>query len=584
MQRKLAAILAADVVGYSRLIAEDEARTLDALRALRRELFEPLVAEHRGEVVKRMGDGWLVSFGSVVDAAACAIAVQERLAGHYRIKLRIGVHLGDIVHEDEDIYGDGVNIAARLQEVAEPGGVLISGTAYESVIGRLDSEFEDAGEQSLKNVTRPVRAWRWGSAAFGSEPPTATGAHARSTEKPSVAVLPFANLSKDPEQEFLADGITEDLSNALSRFRSLFVVARTSTLAYKGAQTNHATVAKELGVRYLVEGSVRTAGNRVRVVASVVDALSGAKFASERVDGELEDVFDLQDRIVERLVSLVAPGIDAREVDQARRRPSENLGAWEHYQRGLTLSFHNTAETYRQAGNHYAEALRLDPGFAAPLAQRAYDTFTKLRMGLIPDADAAMTAALADANRAIALDPSEPLAYTARARVHLYQRNAEMAVRDCEAALQLNPNFARASANLGYIYLNGTDDLEAALAHAEQTIRFNPGDGGGWAHFLVKAEALSRLGQHEDAILAAQEACRAVSTRPLAPPFYILALVLAHSGELEKAAEALSQAKSLRPTLSCESLKTILSFYSKASMEYLLSGLRKAGLGETADD
>jgi adenylate cyclase len=582
--RKLAAILAADVVGYSRLIAEDEARTLDALRALRRESFEPLVAEHRGEVVKRMGDGWLVSFASVVDAAACAIAVQERLAGHDRIKLRIGVHLGDIVHEDEDIYGDGVNIAARLQEVAEPGGVMISGTAYESVIGRLDRSFADAGERSLKNISRPVRAWRWNLATASTGAAVTMSERSSLPDKPSIAILPFANMSNDPDQEFLADGIVEDLSNALSRFRSLFVIARTSTLAYKGAQINIAQVAKELGVRYLVEGSVRKSGNRVRVVSSVIDALSGTKFASDRVDGELEDVFELQDRIVERLVSLVAPGIAANELEQARRRPSENLGAWEHFQRGLNFSNQTNAESYRQAAVHYAEALCLDPSFAAPLAQRAYDAFTIVRMGLASNSEDAIATATEDANRAIAIDPSDALAYTARARLHLYCGNAEMAVQDCNAALHLNPNFARASANLGYIYINCLDDLETGLFHVEQAIRRNPRDGGGWAHFVNKATALSRLGQHDAAILAAQEACRAMITKPNFVPSYILAIVLAHSGNLDDAAAALRQAESLQPDLSVEFLKTTLKSHSEAALDHRISSLRKAGLRETADD
>ena len=294
MERKLAAILAADVVGYSRLIAEDEARTLDALRALRRELFEPLVAEHRGEVVKRMGDGWLVSFASVVDAAQCAIQVQERLSGHDRIKLRIGVHLGDIVHEDEDIYGDGVNIASRLQEVAEPGGLLISGTAYESVIGRLDSEFREAGEHSLKNISRPIRAWQWIGHQQIDQPMTTTASSSLLSDKPSIAVLPFVNMSNDPDQEFLADGIAEDLTTALSRFRSLFVIARTSTFSYKGQQIKADQVAAELGVRYLIEGSVRKGGNRVRVVSRVIDTQTGANFASDRIDGNLDDIFELQ--------------------------------------------------------------------------------------------------------------------------------------------------------------------------------------------------------------------------------------------------------------------------------------------------
>jgi adenylate cyclase len=351
--RKLAAILAADVVGYSRLIAEDEARTLDALRALRRESFEPLVAEHRGEVVKRMGDGWLVAFASVVDAAQCAIQVQERLSGHDRIKLRIGVHLGDIVHEDEDIYGDGVNIAARLQEVAEPGGILISGTAYESVIGRLDHSFEDAGEQRLKNIARSIRGWRWQASPLE---PNGLAAPFQSNEladveqtRPSLAVLPFTNLSSDPEQEFFADGMTEDVINALSKFRWLFVIARGTMFTFKDRQASTSQVADDLGVRYVVEGSIRKAGNRVRVSVQLIDTATDTPFWSERYDRDLDDIFDVQDEVTMAIVTAIEPTLSSAERTRARRKAPENLDAWELYQRGLWHKYRFTADDNHQA-------------------------------------------------------------------------------------------------------------------------------------------------------------------------------------------------------------------------------------------
>ncbi|MBT5894554.1 MAG: adenylate cyclase, partial [Rhodospirillaceae bacterium] len=300
--RKLAAILAVDVVGYSRLMGEDQARTLDALRQLRRELFEPVVEEFRGNVVKRMGDGWIVEFASVSDAVDCAIRFQEGLAGHDIIRLRAGIHIGEVVFEDEDVFGEGVNVAARLEELAEPGEVLISDTVQNSLDKRSAQDFSGGDSHQLNNIERSVDVWRWSSA--GAQQATLTESEAPVlTDKPSIAVLPFDNMSGDPEQEYFADGITEDIITELSRFREFLVIARNSTFVYKGEAKDLSTVARELNARYIVEGSVRKAGNRVRVTAQLIEGATNTHLWADRFDGVLADIFALQDEITVAIVS-----------------------------------------------------------------------------------------------------------------------------------------------------------------------------------------------------------------------------------------------------------------------------------------
>ena len=457
--RRLAAILAADVVGYSRLIAEDEARTLDALRALRREMFEPLVAEHRGEVVKRMGDGWLVSFASVVDAAQCAIQVQERLAGHDRIKLRIGVHLGDIVHEDEDIYGDGV---------------LISGIAYESVIGRLDNKFEDGGEQSLKNVSRPVRAWAWGS----SEPEADTLSPSPDEplalpDKPSIAVLPFVNMSNDPDQEFLADGIAEDVASGLSRFRTLFVIGLSATYQYKGEKPRALDIGRELGVRFVVMGNLRKSGDRVRIAVEVTDTLTGTAVVSERFDGDLSDVFELQDRVTEQIVVNIAPEIEAQERERLRRAPITNLNAWELFQRGLWHAAQLNREDLGEGIRLLEQSIVLDPNQSAPHAQLAFRLTTALRLGLEFD-EQTIRRGLTLADRALMLDPNESLAYVARGRTNCSLGHTLQGLSEAQTAVDINPNSHLAHTTLGWTHTFYLGDYEAAVPHFEAALRCIP--------------------------------------------------------------------------------------------------------------
>jgi TolB-like protein len=338
VERRLTAILAADVAGYSRLMGTDEEGTLTQLKAHRRALVDPKIAEHRGRIFKTTGDGMLVEFASVVDALRCAVEVQggmiERnkdVPQEKRIEFRMGIHQGDIVVESGDIFGDGVNVAARLERLAEPGGICVSGRVQEDARGKLELAFEDAGEQSLKNIAWPVHLYRVrpsGAAAI-------TRPSLPLPDKPSIAVLPFQNMSGDPEQEYFADGIVEEIITALSRFRQLFVIARNSTFTYKGRAVDVKQVGRELGVRYVLEGSVRKAANRVRITGQLVDALTGAHLWADRFDGALGDIFELQDNVTASVVGAIAPKLQEAEIERANRKPTESLDAYDYFLRGM---------------------------------------------------------------------------------------------------------------------------------------------------------------------------------------------------------------------------------------------------------
>jgi TolB-like protein/class 3 adenylate cyclase len=354
--RRLAAILAADVAGYSRLIGADEGGTLQALKAIRADLIDPTIAAHNGRLVKTTGDGLLVEFGSVVDALRCATDVQARMAerntavpADKRIQFRIGINVGDIVVEDGDIFGDGVNVAARLEGLAEPGGICVSARVQEDATGKLDLAFEDMGEQTLKNITRPVRAYR---VATGAMSATAAVVPALPLpDKPSIAVLPFQNMSGDPEQEYFADGMVEEIITALSRIRWLFVIARNSSFTYKGQSVDVKRVGRELGVRYVLEGSVRKAGRRVRITGQLIDAVTGTHLWADRFDGSLEDVFDLQDKVASSVAGVIEPALQTAETAHSARRPTNDLTAYDLYLRAWAMHSSSAAQT--------PEALRL---------------------------------------------------------------------------------------------------------------------------------------------------------------------------------------------------------------------------------
>ena len=379
MERRLAAILAADVVGYSRLMGADEAGTLDRLKSLRRELVQPQIISRGGRIVKLMGDGLLAEFPSVVEAVQCAVDIQQNLidresdvSQEHRVRLRIGVNLGDVIIEGSDIYGDGVNVAARLEALSDPGGVCISDAVYEQVRGRLDLKFEDLGKQDIKNIDRLVQAWKW--SASGTEPipeSSVDGSSLPLADKPSIAVLPFDNMSGDPQQEYFADGVVEEIITALSRMRWLFVVARNSSFIYKGRAVDVKEVRRDLGVRYVLEGSIRKAGGRVRITGQLIDATTGAHLWADRYDGSLQDIFDLQDQVTSSVVGAIAPKLELAEIERAKHKPTSSLDAYDYYLRGMAAFHHWTAEGSEEALNHFYRAIEIDPEYAIAHAMAA---------------------------------------------------------------------------------------------------------------------------------------------------------------------------------------------------------------------
>ena len=584
MERRLAAILAADVVGYSRLIGADEAGTLTMLRSLRKDLVEPTLKRHHGRVVKLMGDGLLAEFASVVDAVTAAVEIQEampersaHLADDRRIALRIGVNTGDIVVEDGDIFGDGVNIAARLQEVANPNGVAISEGAHRELRGKLDLPFEDAGEKSLKNIAEPVRTWLWSSENARGDLPTSDPPLAL-PDKPSIAVLPFENMSGDPEQEYFADGIAEDVITALSRFRSLFVIARNSSFTYKGRAVNIPLIARELGVRYVVEGSVRKAGNSVRITAQLIDAANGSHLWADRFDGKLDDIFDLQDQITEQIVVAVEPEIGTHERERARRKPPESLDAWELLQRGLSHFYRVNKTDRTEAIRLFREATALDPGFAAAHAHLAYALSSSVLLGYAEDMAKALASARAAAQHSVSLDPNEPMAHFALGRANIYSGEVEMGIGEMRTAITINPNFARGHYGLGWAYHRGAGQTEQALPHYDTALRLSPRDPLRWRSLMQKGSVLRVLGRHDEAIAHCRQACQIPDSG--FQPHMHLAAALAEAGQKSEAQGAVEKAMQLQPAFSIGFVRNRYVGANETFLASLFDSLRKAGLPE----
>src|SRR5665213_184424 len=432
VERRLAAILAADVAGYSRLMGADEEGTLARLKACRKALVDPKIAEHRGRIVKTTGDGMLVEFGSAVDAVRCAVEVQRAMGLSNvdvpqikRIEFRIGIHVGDIIIDDDDIFGDGVNIAARLEGIADAGGICISDDAHRQIRGKTEIAYDDMGHQSLKNIAEPMRAWRARPAASATpasvvvvERPAYTPSLAL-PDKPSIAVLPFQNMSGDPEQDYFADGMVEDITTGLSRIKWLFVIARNSSFTYKGKAVDVRQVGRELGVRYVLEGGVRKTGNRVRITAQLVEAENARHLWADRFDGALEDVFDLQDQITERVVGIVEPSLQRSEIERSRRKPPENLDAYDLFLRALPHMTSVMPEEARIAAGFLGRALELDPGYAAARALLAWCHEICFMRGGFDDADRIAGLDHARASIASGTDDAVSLAVAALVISHL---------------------------------------------------------------------------------------------------------------------------------------------------------------------
>ena len=579
VERRLAAILAADVAGYSRLMGADEEGTHGRLKALRHELLDPKIAEHHGRIVKTTGDGLLVEFASVVDAVRCAVAVQqampERNAGveaDNRIELRIGINLGDVIVEPDDLYGDGVNIAARIEALADAGGVFVSNTVHDQVRDRLPFVFEDLGEQQVKNIARPVRVYRVREAGSASKSQLALAPPVLPLpDKPSIAVLPFQNMSGDPEQEYFADGMVEEIITALSRIRWLFVIARNSSFSYKGQAIDVKQVGRELGVRYVLEGSVRKAGGRVRITAQLIDALDGTNLWADRFDGSLEDVFDLQDRVASSVAGVIEPALQAAETVRSAVRPTDDLTAYDLYLRAYQMAWCSGAPI-SQALDLMEQAIERDPRYGLALAFAALCCMRLCVDGTSTDPEADSRKGAGYARRALRVAGDDPgVIANAAFALASFGENIGAMMALVGRALALNPNFARGWLVSGTLRL-WAGEPDTAIEHAEASLRLSPlvrvGTSSlviGAAHFASRRfdEAVPKL------LLAIQE-------DPGFPlPHCCLAACYAHMGRLEEARAIVERLRTISPAVVPDA-----SFLRNPEhRELFLSGLRLA-IGE----
>ena len=586
MERRLAAILAADVVGYSRLMGEDETGTLERLKSLRKELVQPGITVRGGRVVKLMGDGLLAEFPSVVEAVQCAVDIQQtinerevNLPDEQRIRLRIGVNLGDIIVEGSDIYGDGVNVAARLEALADPGGICISGAAFDTVDGKLDLAFEDVGEQQVKNIAKPLRIYRLASGSPLEGPPLYPAEPLPLPDKPSIAVLPFDNMSGDTEQEYFSDGITEDIITELARFRSLFVIARNSSFSFKGQAIEAKEVARKLGVRYLVEGSVRRAGNRVRVTAQLIDASQDTHLWAERYDRELKDIFAVQDEVANAIVTAIEPELVSAERARARRKPPNNMDAWEWYQRGLWHLYQFSPQENNTAQEMFQRSIALDPGFAQPYAALAYSLFYDLLIGYVTDPGDRLARAHEAGKTAVTLDDKDSFSHYALGRVCTLLGKHDEAIEALDMAVALNPNFALAHHGRGYV-LTMIGRAEEALDEYDEALRLSPRDPLAFGMMTMRSITLILLKRHDEAVEWARRSQRYPGAAQVGWTHAHEASALAHLGRIDGARAALSRTLAIQPTFSASFIDAVLPFKDPTDRDHYIDGLHKAGLPE----
>ena len=583
--RRLAAIMAGDIAGYSRLMSTDEEGTLRQLKAHRKELIDPKITEHRGRIVKTTGDGMLVEFVSVVDAVRYAVDVQRSMAernadvpADKRIEFRIGINVGDIISDENDIYGDGVNVAARLEALAEPGGILVSRNVHDQVRDKLNFGFEDLGEQVVKNIARPIGIHRISLAASAPHAMVKSAATAAKTElptadRPSIAVLPFTNMSGDPEQEYFADGISEDLITALSKLRWFFVIARNSSFTYKGKAVDIKRVARELGVRYILEGSVRKGGNRVRITAQLIDAATNNHIWADRYDGELTDIFQLQDEITKKVVGAIEPKLLEAEAIRSQHRSTDDLGAWDLVMQANSLLWKQTKADGEAVTTMLMNATKRYPDYAPAHSMLAFALlFRAIPVGVSRNLDVMNAAAYA--TRAAELDDNDPWAHLALGYADFLKRRTDHAVQEFNRALEINPNFAAAHGYLGTaLAFNGQSDQ--AIVHSELALRMSPHDPQNAIFNVGLAAAHYLNGQFAEAISCSRNAVQQRSG--WTPGHRIYCASLAQAGQLDEAHAALDRLKELQPDISIEWIAQNVP-YTPGPMEKFLEGMRKAGL------
>ncbi len=587
IERQLVAILATDVAGYSRLVGADEEGTHAQLRECRQELIEPCIAAHQGGVVKTTGDGMLVRFASPVEATRCAVEIQqgmtERNAGlpdNKRLQFRIGINLGDVIVEDGDIFGNGVNVAARLEALAEPGGICISRSVRDQVRDRVSFAFEDLGEQQVKNIARPLHVYRVcknPSAQPAVEAPPPAGSALALPDKPSIAVLPFTNMSGDPEQEYFADGMVEEIITALSQIRWLFVIARNSTFTYKGRAVDVKQVGRELGVRYVLEGSVRKSRDRVRIGAQLIDISSGAHIWSDRFEGALDQIFELQDQVASGVAGVIEPHLRRSEIERANRKPTESLDAHDLYLRALGKFHQHTRDGARAAIDQLRHALAIDPTYA-PAAALIGECCVTLGRGSITDAEAEESVRLA--RQAIQWGKNDPEAlWMAAISLSIFADEHTLAAGIIERALALNPNSAHAWNAKGYVayYQN---QLSSAIEALKRAIRLSPLDplGGYFSNGLTLATLAA--GQYGEALEWADRALHEFPDSVFA--LRSKAIALTQLGRTEEARTSVKRLLELRPGLTigeCRAALTIRRLPSEV-IALQVDSLRKAGMPE----
>ena len=554
VERRLAAVLAADVAGYSRLMGLDEERTLARLKAARKAVVDPAIASNRGRIVKTTGDGMLVEFASAVDAARCSVEVQRAIASQnadvpqdVRIEFRIGIHVGDIIIDEHDIFGDGVNIAARLEGIAEPGGVCISDDTYRQIRGKVEIGWDDLGLQTLKNIAEPMRAWRvqLGGQGAAKPQPSSPAGHALVLplpDKPSIAVLPFQNMSGDPEQEYFADGIVEDIIIELSRYPDLFVVARNSSFAYRGKAVRVADVARELGVQYVLEGSVRRAGNRIRINAQLIDAANSKHIWVQRYDRDLEDLFSVQDNVTQSIVSVLPGRVQAAAFEHANRKTSNSLDAYDHYLHGKYCHHLYSAEANREAEGHFDRAIELDPRFALAHAWKACTLGQAWSYEFRPRTSELLQNCTDLVEYASSLDENDSECHRMTCRIALLQGQFSKSEHHLDCALAINPNDPRLVVQRG-INLTFLGEPEAALPWIDRAMRLDPFSAH--RYYLDKVRALFMAARLTEAIDALERTAHSHWEH-----YLWLAGCLAMAERTTEALQAAQQAIALRPTLS----------------------------------
>lgn len=585
VDRRLAAIWAGDIAGYSRLMGVDEEGTLSQLKAHRKELVNPKITEHRGRIVKTTGDGMLVEFVSVVDAVRCAVDIQRGMVernvevpADKRIEFRIGINVGDIISDANDIYGDGVNVAARLEALAKPGGILVSRNVYDQVRDKLSFSFEDMGEQTVKNIARPIGIHRIEIAEHDGPTVVKSAALAlhpeqASAERPTIAVLPFVNISGDPEQEYFADGISEDIITGLSKLRWFFVIARNSSFTYKGKAVDVKRVSRELGVRYVLEGSVRKGGNRVRITAQLIDAATGNHIWADRYDGDLTDVFALQDEITKKVVAAIEPKLLEAEGIRSQSRSPEDIGAWDVLISANSLFWRLTKAECETAIAMLKRAVERYPAYAPAHSMLAFMLLVSGYLGwnyMGPQVEQAGSLAA----RAAELDDSDPWAHLALGFVGFVRRRTDEATEECQRAIDLNPNFAAAHGYLGWA-LSFDGQCDEALAHLEQAIRMSPHDPQNAIFNTGIAVCHYLSGRFVEAVGFGRKAVQQRSGFTAGYRIYIASL--AQAGQIDEARATLARMKETHPDLSIEWIEKHVP-YTPGPMVKFLEGMRKAGL------